>query len=199
MLREGPIPQAVQGLFEYLGGVLFIAAPFLFGFTDVGAATAASIVFGIGFLVLAATSQGPTGLVKQLSPPVHALLDAVLAILLIAAPFVLGFSDVPTPRNLFLVTGVVWLLVTIGSRYGRRQARTEPEPVGRAVPPVPAGSGIDPHRPSIGASSDAPPAVDPAPAADGEPAPGDAPGADPARGSVGPGYGPLDGGRTGPA
>jgi hypothetical protein len=195
MLREGPIPQAVQGLLEYLAGLLFIAAPFLFGFTDVGAATAASIVFGIGFLMLAATSQGPTGLVKQLSPPVHALLDAVLAILLIAAPFVLGFSDVPTPRNLFLVTGVVWLLVTIGSRYGRR-ARPEPSPGERAVPPVPADSRIDSHRPLTGASSDAPPAVDPAPAAGGEPAPGNAAGVDPARGSVGPGYGPLDGGRN---
>src|SRR6478672_578907 len=114
MLREGPIPQAVHGLIEYLAGFFFIAAPFLFDYTRTGIATAASIVVGIAFLVLAALSSGPTGLVKQLAPAVHALLDAVLAILLIVAPFVLGFSGVVTPRNLFLIAGVLWLLVTIG-------------------------------------------------------------------------------------
>jgi hypothetical protein len=128
MLRQGPIPQAVQGLLEYLAGFLFIAAPFLFDYTSAGVATAASIVVGILFLVLAAMSSGPTGLAKQLAPAVHALLDAVLAIVLIAAPFVLGFSSDVTPRNLFLIAGVIWLLVTIGSRYGSRPG-PDAEPV----------------------------------------------------------------------
>ncbi|MCU1604862.1 MAG: hypothetical protein JWP46_1327 [Modestobacter sp.] len=187
MLRQGPIPQALQGLLEYLAGILFVAAPFLFGFTDAGAPTAASIVFGILFLVLAATSQGPTGLVKQLSPPVHALLDAVLAILLIAAPFVLGFSGVVTPRNLFLVTGVVWLLVTIGSRYGRKErpAAAPAEPPMTAVP----ADRVDPHRPAA-----VPPVTD-GPSLGSGPVPGgrQLPGVRPATGSVGPEYGPIDG------
>jgi hypothetical protein len=164
MLREGPIPAALQGLLEYLAGFLFIAAPFLFGFTDSGVATAASIVVGIAFLVLAATSRGPTGLVEQLSPPVHALLDALLAVLLIATPFVLGFSGETTPRNLFLVGGVVWLLVTIGSRYGSKERQP--------VPPVADG-------PSLGTG--------PAPGARSLPGDG------PATGSVGPDHGPIDG------
>jgi len=151
-------------------------------------ATAASIVFGIAFLVLAATGSGPTGLAKQLSPPAHALLDAVLAILLIAAPFVLGFSSEATPRNLFLVSGVVWLLVTIGSRYDRR---------------VPAGAQPAADRPAPSSPRSLPAqgtrAIDPAPpaggptAAAGDPKPERASGP----GTVGPGYGPLDGGRKG--
>jgi hypothetical protein len=150
MLREGPIPQALQGLLEYLAGFLFIAAPFLLGFTGSGVATAASIVVGLVFLVLAATSSGPTGLAKQLSPPAHALLDAVLSVLLIAAPFVLGFSGEATPRNLFLVTGVVWLLVTIGSRYDR-PAAAGPAPAGGDPRPLPAeGSPAIEARPSSG-------------------------------------------------
>ena len=32
MLREGPIPKVVHGAFEYLLGVLFLAAPILFDF-----------------------------------------------------------------------------------------------------------------------------------------------------------------------
>lgn len=147
MLREGPIPAAVQGVLEYLAGFLFIAAPFLLGFTGTGMATAAAIVLGICFLVLAATSQGPTGLARQVSPPVHALLDAVLAVLLIAAPFVLGFSGVATPRNLFLATGVLWLLVTIGSRYDRT-GRTAPAPAARPAAPAAQSPAARPAAPA---------------------------------------------------
>jgi hypothetical protein len=190
MLREGPIPQALQGLLEYLAGFLFVAAPFLLGFTDSGVATAASIVFGLAFLVLAATSSGPTGLAKQLSPPAHALLDAVVAILLIAAPFVLGFSGEATPRNLFLVAGVVWLLVTIGSRYDRRPA------AGASAPGTPARGTTEPGPGTTAA--DSPRALD-APPADGQltTGPDTAAPRETGPGTVGPGYGPLDGGRTG--
>lgn len=191
MLREGPIPQALQGLLEYLAGFLFVAAPFLFGFTGSGVATAASIVLGLVFLVLAATSSGPTGLAKQLSPPAHALLDAVVAVLLIAAPFVLGFSGEATPRNLFLIAGVAWLLVTIGSRYDRRPAvGTSPAgtPAGRTTASGPGTSAPDGPR-----ALDAPPpgghltTGGPDTAGPRESGPG----------TVGPGYGPLDGGRAG--
>jgi hypothetical protein len=181
MLREGPIPQAVQGLLEYLAGFLFIAAPFLFGFTGNGAATAAAIVFGLVFLVLAATSQGPTGLAKQLSPPAHALLDAVVAVLLIAAPFVLGFSSEATPRNLFIIAGVVWLLVTIGSRYDRAPA------AGRATPPTEQRSVAADETRAIDPPAGGPGAVGGTSDASRESGPG----------AVGPGYGPLDGGRAG--
>jgi hypothetical protein len=191
MLREGPIPQAVQGLLEYLAGIAFIAAPFVLDFTGNGIATAAAVVVGIVFLVLAATSQGPTGLVKQLSPPVHALLDAVLAILLVAAPFVLGFSGDATPRNLFLVTGVVWLLVTIGSRYDRKERRpARPDPT-----PASGGRALD--HPVPAPPTAVPPAAD-QPSLGNGPTPGgrSLPGTGPATGSVGPEYGPIDGDGT---
>jgi hypothetical protein len=196
MLREGPIPPALQGLLEYLAGFLFIAAPFLLDFTDSGVATAASIVFGIAFLVLAATSQGPAGLVKQLSPPVHALLDAVLAILLIAAPFVLGFSAEPTPRNLFLIAGVVWLLVTIGSRYGSGRKERSAAPTPHPAVAAPAPEGVAPQLPPGGGAPDL------GAAAGGRTVPGTMPGsagttpgsAGTTPGSVDPEYGPLDGG-----
>ncbi|GAB3348078.1 SPW repeat domain-containing protein [Modestobacter lapidis] len=189
MLREGPIPQAVQGLLEYLVGFLFVAAPFLLGFTDSGMATAASIVVGVVFLVLASTGAGPTGLVHQLGPPAHALLDAVLAVLLIAAPFVLGFSAEATPRNLFLVAGVGWLLVTIGSRYDRQPAAVD-RPADE-----PAGTSGDPRQ----LSADDTRAIDAPPPSGSHRTAGSDPGArrESGPGTVGPGYGPLDGGRAG--
>ncbi|WNV75258.1 hypothetical protein [Geodermatophilus sp. DSM 44513] len=160
MLREGPIPQALQGLLEYLVGVLFVAAPFLFGFTDEGLATAASIASGVVFLVIAATSESPTGLVKQLPPAVHVLFDVVLALLLIVTPFVLGFSGVAVPRNLFLISGVVWLLVTIGSRYGKKPLPTA-APVSTAQPESARGqaAGQSPLGPRAAAPSTSPSSI----------------------------------------
>ena len=116
MLRQGPIPAFVHGLLEYAVGLLLIAAPFLFSFAS-SEATAASIVLGVGLLALAAVTRGPTSLVDQVSRGLHVGADAVLVVVLLAAPFVLGFRDEPAPRNLFLVLGVAHVLVTIGTRF----------------------------------------------------------------------------------
>ena len=125
MLREGPIPRLAHGVYEYVLGVLFIAAPFLFNF-DSGSATGISIAVGVALLVLAAVSEGPTGLVQQLPSTVHVTIDALLAIFLIAGPFILGFSDESAPRNFFIIFGVVHLLMCIGTRF-----RDAPKPAPR--------------------------------------------------------------------
>jgi hypothetical protein len=116
VLNQGPLPATVHGLLEYVAGVLFIAAPFVFGF-DSGAATGASVVTGLVLLAFTATSRLPTGLVPSVSPGVHATVDIVLAVLLVATPFVLGFREEGAPTALFIVVGVVHLLVTIATRF----------------------------------------------------------------------------------
>jgi hypothetical protein len=121
MLRKGPIPAAVHGLLEYAAAVVFIAAPFVLGF-DAGAATASSIVVGVAILFLAATTTGPTSLIDEIPVPAHALADYLLVAALIAAPFVLGFSDETAPTAFFIVIGVVHLLVTIATRFVREEA-----------------------------------------------------------------------------
>jgi hypothetical protein len=125
VLREGPIPAVVHGVLEYAVGVLLIAAPFLFGF-DSSAATGVSVALGVVLLALAAASRMPTGLVDQISSGVHVTVDMALVLVLIGAPFVLGFRDEAAPRNLFLVLGVAHLLVTIGTSFrGRDRAEDE--------------------------------------------------------------------------
>jgi hypothetical protein len=117
MLRQGPIPVSVHGIIEYIAGVLFVVAPFLFSFDD-GAATALSIVIGVVVLAIAASTDGPTSLVNQIPRSAHVALDYVLAIVLIALPFLAGFSDETAPTAFFIVLGVAHLLVTIGTRFG---------------------------------------------------------------------------------
>lgn len=116
MFREGPIPAAVHGLIEYAAGVLCIIAPFLLGF-DSGAATAVSIVVGVAVIAFAASTDMPTGIVSQLSRTLHSALDFGLAALLIASPFLFGFSEETAPTVFFIVLGLAHLLITIGTRF----------------------------------------------------------------------------------
>ncbi len=148
MLRQGPIPRFVHGAVEYVAAALLIAAPFLLSFTDVGSATAASIIIGVVVLFLAATTQGPTSLIDSVPVAAHVVFDYILAVVLIATPFVLGFSNEGTPTAFFIVLGVAHLLITIGTRFERdrgeqrgrrrvRRSRGAPASV-ETRPPAPA-------------------------------------------------------------
>ena len=121
MFRQGPIPASIHGIIEYVAGVLFIAAPFLFGF-DSDTALAVSIVVGVIILIVASITDFPTGLVKSLPIVLHVALDYVLAGVLIAAPFLFGFSEDGTATAFFIVLGVVHLLLTIATRFLRDES-----------------------------------------------------------------------------
>lgn len=162
MLRDGPIPRFVHGILEYLLGVLFIAAPFLFDFKS-GAATGMSVAVGVLILIFAAASEGPVSLVNQLPVLLHVAMLYLLAIFLVAAPFLLGFSDEGAPRNFFMIGGVWLLLVTIGTRF----RRSEPDAPARIDTGQPARSGRNdanadrsPHTPPSGSG---PPPAGPLP------------------------------------
>ena len=116
MFKQGPIPAFVHGIVEYLAAALFIAAPFLFSFDD-DTATAVSIVVGVLVLVVTASTALPTGLIKSIPVQAHAMIDFLLAAVLIAAPFLFGFDDDGTATAFFIVLGVVHLLLTIATRF----------------------------------------------------------------------------------
>ena len=116
MYKQGPVPAFVHGVIEYLAAALFIAAPFLVSCDD-DTATAVSIVVGVLLLIVTASTALPTGLIKSIPVQAHAVIDFLLAAVLIASPFLFGFSDDGTATAFFIVLGVVHLLVTIGTRF----------------------------------------------------------------------------------
>jgi len=116
MFKQGPIPAFVHGAIEYLAAVLLIAAPFIFSFDD-DTATAVSIVVGVVILIVTASTALPTGLIKSIPVQAHAVIDFLLAAVLIAAPFLFGFSNDGTATAFFIVLGVVHLLLTIATRF----------------------------------------------------------------------------------
>src|SRR4051794_20960968 len=116
MFKQGPVPAFVHGVVEYLAAALFIAAPFLLSFDD-DTATAVSIVVGVLILIVTASTALPTGLIKSIPVQAHAVIDFLLAAVLIAAPFLFGFSDDGTATAFFIILGVVHLLMTIATRF----------------------------------------------------------------------------------
>ena len=116
MFKQGPVPAFVHGVVEYLAAALFIAAPFLLSFDD-DTATAVSIVAGVLILIVTASTALPTGLIKSIPVQAHAVIDFLLAAVLIASPFLFGFSDDGTATAFFIILGVVHLLVTIATRF----------------------------------------------------------------------------------
>lgn len=134
MLRDGPIPVVVHGAIEYLAGAAFIVAPFLIGY-DEDAATAASILVGLMILAIAAATDGPTSLVNSIPVSAHVVLDYVLAVLLVALPFLAGFSSETAPTAFFIALGVAHLLITIGTRFRPRESGDKPAR-GSAAPPA---------------------------------------------------------------
>jgi hypothetical protein len=120
MFRQGPVPAFVHGLLDYLVGALLVASPFLLAF-DSDAATAVAIVAGVIVLIVAASTAMTTGLIKSIPVHAHVILDYVLAVLLIASPFLFGFTDDGGATGFFIVLGIAYLLMTIATRFIREE------------------------------------------------------------------------------
>jgi hypothetical protein len=119
MFREGPFPAFLHGLVEYVAGALFIALPLLLNYSS-GAAKAVSIVIGVLMIAVAASTDWGLSLNNQIPKPVHFALDWILAGVLIASPFLFGFSGDSTPTAIFIGVGVLHILLTIGTRFGTK-------------------------------------------------------------------------------
>jgi hypothetical protein len=139
MVKQGPIPAFLHSLIEYVAGVALIAGPLLLDYES-GAATAASIILGVLVLFLVATTTSTMSLINQVPLSMHIVFDYVIAAVLIASPFLFGFSGESTPTAIFIGAGVVWLLLSIGTRYRKEDTPARGEPKRRRGRPVDAGT-----------------------------------------------------------
>jgi hypothetical protein len=171
MVKQGPIPAFIHSLVEYIAGIALIAAPLLLDY-DSGAATAASIVIGVVVLFLVATTTSTMSLINQVPLSMHIVFDYVIAAVLIASPFLFSFSDESTPTAIFIAAGVVYLLMSIGTRYRKEETPERGEPKRRRAT---AGDAADApaESPAAEPGSGLPPAGSGSfgGAAGGEPAP----------------------------
>jgi hypothetical protein len=123
-VQPNSVSFSVHVLIEYGVGLLTILAPFLFSFDD-SAAKVVSVLIGAGILVLAVVTDAPTGLSRSLPVASHVVIDYVVGLLLIVAPFVFGFAGDDTAATAyFLAVGVGYLILTVLTRYRDRPAAT---------------------------------------------------------------------------
>jgi hypothetical protein len=115
-LRRNSVPLFVHGIVEFGVGALSIVAPFLFSF-DSDVAKVVSILLGAGIIVMAFMTDAPTGVARTLPIASHVVLDYVLSLFLLVAPFVFSFSDDARATAYFIVLGVGYLLLTLVTRY----------------------------------------------------------------------------------
>ena len=127
MVKQGPIPDFVHSIVEYIAGVALIAAPLLLDYHS-GAAKAVSIILGVLVLFLVATTTSTMSLIDLVPLSMHIVFDYVIVAVMIASPFLFGFSGESTPTAVFLAGGVVWLLLSIGTRYRKEETQERGAP-----------------------------------------------------------------------
>src|SRR3954464_8428755 len=115
-LRRGPISPRVHGMLDYLLAAALIAVPLAVQFHD-DTATVVMLVLGGAATLLAIGTNWSTGIVRILPPVVHGVADIAAAIVLIIAPFVLGFTDETVATVRYVVIGAGGLGATLPTRF----------------------------------------------------------------------------------
>jgi hypothetical protein len=121
---------SVHGVLDYAVVAGFAAAPAIFGFSRVPA-TLAWVLAGVHLLVTLATAF-PLGAVKLIPFPVHGVLETVVAVGLLALPWIGGFAAETAARNFYIGAGVVVLVVVALTNYRSEPARVPATPLARA-------------------------------------------------------------------
>ena len=120
------IPTRVHGILDYLGGIVLILAPNIFGFTENDDATWVARIIGIALIVLALLTRYELGVLKVLPMSLHLWIDVLASIFLAASPFLLGFSgedaNVWVPH---VVVGLLYLAISLMTETVPRGDREE--------------------------------------------------------------------------
>jgi hypothetical protein len=87
------IPTRLHAPLDYIVGVALIAAPWIFQFSDVTAATVLSVVLGVGLIVYSLFTDYELGVWRTFPMSVHNLFDIAAGALLAASPWLFGFAD----------------------------------------------------------------------------------------------------------
>jgi hypothetical protein len=87
------IPRTVHGFLDYLVGILLLLAPTLFGFSHIDAARNVAMFAGGGAILYSLLTAYEFGMAKVIPFTAHLALDVISGFLLLASPWLFGFSD----------------------------------------------------------------------------------------------------------
>lgn len=87
------IPTKFHAPLDYVVGVVLIAAPWIFQFSEHTAASVIAVVLGIGLIVYSLLTDYELGVWRVFPMSAHNLIDIVAGVFLAASPFLFGFAD----------------------------------------------------------------------------------------------------------
>jgi len=87
------ISSKIHAVLDYIVGILLIAAPWLLGFADNTAVTVIPVILGASTIVYSLFTNYEYSLARLLPYKIHLTIDFIAGLLLLASPWLFGFSD----------------------------------------------------------------------------------------------------------
>ncbi len=101
----------MHGLLTDYPYVLIVGtAPFWLGFRDQRTPATLCFVLAAAILLTSLVTRAEWGLLRVLPYKLHLVADVAVGLFALLSPFLLGFSDSPTPRNALIVFGLFGIM-----------------------------------------------------------------------------------------
>jgi hypothetical protein len=125
------IPLDVHVLFDYLGGAIFVALPYLFQFSEIAVARHAFLALGLTLIAYSLCTDYIYGLFKIIPLKIHIVLDVLSALVITASPFLFQYhrslSGAQLAVHLVFGPSVIALVALTDyskiTKYSRRASR----------------------------------------------------------------------------
>jgi hypothetical protein len=121
-MDRGPIPLKVHAALEPLIAVIVIAAPWIFGFSDVDSATVICVLVGLTMLVVGSLTDWRLSLARVIPLQMHMIGDLTLAMVLLLSPLIFGFADEGGPTRFMVIAGALEAMTAVMTRWDRTEA-----------------------------------------------------------------------------
>lgn len=122
-MRRGPIPLNIHAMLDPLIAAVIIASPWIFGFSNVDDAKIVCIAVGVIMLIGGSMTDWRLSIARVIPLRMHMATDLLLGVVLILAPFVLGFGDEGGATRFMVIAGVLEILAALGTRWDPAEAR----------------------------------------------------------------------------
>ena len=87
------LPTRVHGMIDYVFGLILLVGPYLLGFANGGAAQYVPQVLGLAIIGMSLITDYELSLARLVPMPVHLGIDMLGGVLLLASPWLFGFSN----------------------------------------------------------------------------------------------------------